>query len=71
MAPLDQIAGPRFSMIDDGYVIEPLDGGRSRLHLYSTYRVSTGVNAYASFWLDFLMRDIQSYILSVEQSRSE
>lgn len=70
-APLSQIGGPVFGMVDDGYEIVPLDGGRTALHLYSTYRVKTRINPYAILWLDFLMRDIQRHILIVEKSRSE
>ena len=71
MAPLEQIGGPQFGMVDDGYVIEDLGAGGSILHLYSTYRISTGINAYARLWLDFFMRDIQQYILDIEKVRSE
>jgi hypothetical protein len=70
-APLGSIGGAAFDMVDDGYVIEPLAGGRSILHLYSTYRVSTRINPYASLWLDLIMRDIQGSILSVEKARCE
>ena len=71
MAPLAQIGGSQFGMVDDGYFIEDLGEGGSILHLYSTYRISTGINAYAGLWLDFLMRDIQRYILGIEKVRSE
>lgn len=71
MAPLAQIGGPQFGMVDDGYIIEDFGEGASILHLYSTYRISTGINAYAGLWLDFLMRDIQKYILTIEKTRSE
>lgn len=71
MAPLDQIGGRYFDMVDDGYEIEPVNESRSILHLYSTYRVRTGINAYAATWLDFLLRDIQGHILKIEKRRSE
>jgi hypothetical protein len=71
MAPLDQIGSQFFDMVDDGYEIEPLGNGRSLLHLYSTYRIKTGINAYASLWVDLLMQDIQRYILDIEKARSE
>lgn len=70
-APLDQIGGPVFSMVDDGYVIEDRGNGRSILHLYSTYRVTSRINGYATIWLDLLLRDIQRSILQVEQRRCE
>jgi len=71
LAPLDQIGGQFFDMVDDGYEIEPLDDGRAILHLYSTYRIKTGINAYAALWVDLLMEDIQRYILGIEKARSE
>ena len=70
-APLDQIGGAVFDMVDDGYVIEELDDGSAILHLYSSYRVTTRINWYAGWWLDRLMADIQGYILRVERVRSE
>jgi len=70
-APLHEIGGPMFGMVDDGYEIEVLPDGSVRLHLYSTYRVQTRINVYAVIWLDFLMRDIQRHILQIEKVRSE
>ncbi len=70
-APLDQIGGPVFGMVDDGYVIEDLGNGRSIVHLYSTYRLTSRINAYATAWTDFLLQDIQRYILRIEQNRCE
>jgi hypothetical protein len=70
-APLDQIGGPVFGMVDDGYVIEDLGNRRSILHLYSTYRLTSRINGYATIWTDFLLQDIQRYILRVEKDRCE
>lgn len=70
-APLDQIGGAMFDMVDDGYVIETNPDGSSVLHLYSSYRVTSRINSYAAAWLDFLLQDIQRYILSVEKGRCE
>ena len=58
-------------MVDDGYEIADAGGGRSVLHLYSTYRLTTRINAYGTIWIDWMLRDIQSYILAVEKARSE
>jgi len=71
MAPLSQIGGRTFAMIDDGYSIEAIDNEHAILHLYSSYRITTGINPYAGLWLDALLRDIQGYILRVEKARSE
>jgi hypothetical protein len=70
-APLDQIGGSVFSMVDDGYEIEDRGNGRSIVHLYSTYRLTSRMNGYATLWLDFLLQDIQGYILQIEQQRCE
>jgi hypothetical protein len=70
MAPLDEIGGA-FDMVDDGYRIESLENGQSRLHLYSTYLLTTRINFYAAPWIDFLLKDIQRYILHIEKIRSE
>ena len=70
-APLSQIGGAVFAMVDDGYEITDAGGGRSVLHLYSSYRLTTRINAYGAFWLDLMLRDIQGYILGVEKARSE
>jgi hypothetical protein len=70
-APLDQIGGAVFSMVDDGYVIEDRGNGQSILHLYSTYRLTSRINGYATIWLDLLLQDIQRYILQIEQQRCE
>lgn len=70
-APLSQIGGRVFSMVDDGYEIEYLGDGRSILHLYSTYRLTTRLNVYTAFWVDFLLQDIQRYILNIEKARCE
>lgn len=71
IAPLSQIGAAAFDMIDDGYVVERVDEGHSILHLYSSYRVSTPIKSYASFWLDTLLRDIQRHLLIIEKNRSE
>jgi hypothetical protein len=70
-APLSQIGGAAFAMVDDGYEIADAGAGRSVLHLYSTYRLTTRINAYGTFWIDLMLRDIQAYILAVEKARSE
>ena len=70
-APLSQIGGEAFAMVDDGYELADAGGGRSVLHLYSTYRLTTRINAYGTFWTDLMLRDIQAYILAVEKARSE
>jgi len=69
--PLRAVGGSRFSMVDDGYEIEDAGNGRTILHLYSTYKLTTRVNMYGALWMDLFMRDIQGYILRIEKVRSE
>jgi hypothetical protein len=65
------LGGEYFDVLDGRYAIEPLDAGHVRLHLESTHRLSTHVNAYAGLWTDLIMRDIQDTILLVVKKRSE
>lgn len=65
------VGGPFFDVLRGSYDIETLANGRVRLHLSSEYRLTTPFNFYANFWTDFIMRDIQNYILAVIRERSE
>lgn len=68
---LREIGGQYFDMLDDRYEIEPLGDGAVRLHLSSSYRLSTRFNPYGMIWTDIFMRDIQTYILRIVKARSE
>jgi hypothetical protein len=68
--PLQAIGGKYFDMVDDSYRIERV-GNKVILHLVSTYRLTTHLNAYGTFWIDWFMRDIQNYILRIEKERCE
>lgn len=66
------IVGGRFYDVLEGtYEIEPLEGGRCRLHLTSTHRLSTRFNAYAGRWSEWVMSQIQGSILEVIRERCE
>ena len=65
------VGGPYFDVLQGKYEIEPLAQGKVRLHLTSFYRLTTPFNFYSSLWTDFVMRDIQKYILAVLKDRSE
>ncbi len=66
------IVGGRFyDVLDGSYEIEPLGGGRCRLHLTSTHRLSTRFNAYAGWWSEWVMDQIQGSILEVIRARCE
>ncbi len=67
-APFDQFGGP-FEVYEASYRLEPLADGLTRLHLSSLYRLSTHINAYGTLWTDFLMWDLQQYILEIIAGR--
>lgn len=71
---LDQhvtVGGEYFDVLDGTYEIVPLGPGETELRLWSTHRLSTHFNAYASLWTDFVMRQIQGNILEVVRARAE
>ena len=66
------IVGGRFYDVLDGiYEIKPLPGGGCRLHLTSHHRLSTRFNAYAAWWSERIMDQIQGSILEVIRQRAE
>lgn len=71
---LDQhvtVGGEYFDVLDGTYEIVPIAPGEVELRLWSTHRLSTHFNAYASLWTDFVMRQIQGNILQVVRDRAE
>lgn len=69
--PFNEIDGGLFALVDGTYRIEPLGAGRVRLHLISTHRLSTSFNAYGGLWTDFILADLQQYILEIVKRRAE
>lgn len=65
------VGGPFFDVLRGSYEIEPLAPGRVRLRLVSRYRLTTPFNFYSSVWTDFVMRDVQNYILAIIRLRAE
>lgn len=65
------VGGPYFDVLDGEYTIEPLADGGVRLHLRSHHRLSTRFNGYASLWTDFILADVQTYILEILRTRCE
>lgn len=66
-----RVGGKFFDVLQGEYVLEPLAGGVTRLHLVSRHRVSTDFNWYAHLWTDAVMRDLQTRILFVVRNRCE
>ena len=65
------VGGPFFDVLQGEYEIEPVAPGRVVLHLASTHRLSTRFNLYSGLWTDFIMRDVQEYILKILKRRCE
>jgi hypothetical protein len=65
------VGGPFFDVLEGEYRLERMAQERILLHLQSTYRLSTRFNIYAGVWTDFIMRDIQQYILKIIKKRCE
>lgn len=68
---LGQIGGRYFDIFEAGYRIEPLANGQVRLHLSSTYRLSTHFNTYGVLWSDWILHDFQGYVLQTVKTRVE
>lgn len=64
------VGGPFFDVLEGEYRLEPQDGF-VRLRLSSIHRLSTHFNLYASLWTDFILWDVQRYILAILKERCE
>ena len=65
------IGGKYFDVLSGTYWIEDIGSGNVVLHLSSSQRLSTRMNFYSHFWTEFLMADLQNYILSILKKRCE
>ncbi|HJS12171.1 SRPBCC family protein [Sphingopyxis sp.] len=54
-----------------GYRLIPLAGGRTRIRLWTRYHLATPFNAYAGWWGERILGDIQDNVLSVVAGRIE
>jgi len=70
--PLGPEIGGRFVDVESGrYTIEVIDESTVVLHLVSTQRLTSKLNAYAGFWVNAVMSDLQGTILEVIKLRCE
>lgn len=69
--PFGAIGGPNFAVNYGDYTLEDGPDGTTLLILESQERVTTHFNAYAAWWTDRIMSDLQGRILSVVRARSE
>ena len=70
-APLDVMDGETFDVVAGMYQIEPLDDGTVILHFSSEHYLQTRFNRYGARWTDYLMRNLQDYILEIIKERAE
>ncbi len=71
---LDQhvtVGGPFFDVLEGEYELTPRADGSVLLQLRSRHRVSTRFNFYATLWTDWIMSDVQAYILEIVRRRCE
>ena len=66
-----KVGGPYFDVLEGTYWIEELNPRVVRLHLISRQRLSTRFNFYSHLWTEFLMADLQRYILTIIKQRCE
>jgi hypothetical protein len=66
-----RIGGKYFDVLTGTYWIEDIGNGNVILHLSSSQRLSTRFNFYSHFWTDYLMADLQNYILGIIKQRCE
>jgi hypothetical protein len=65
------IGGQYFDVLNGTYELEKLNEKTYRLHLYSQFKLTTTFNFYASWWVRWIMKDIQNNILQVVRQRAE
>lgn len=65
------IGGKYFDVLNGTYWIEDAGNGDVILHLSSEQRLSTRFNFYSHYWTEYLMSDLQNYILAIIKKRCE
>jgi hypothetical protein len=65
------IGGKYFDVLNGCYEIQDVGNGSVILKLTSQQRLSTRFNFYSHFWTEFLMADLQNYILRIIKARCE
>lgn len=63
--------GPMLKIAHGGYVLTPLDGGRVRVTLTTTYRMRSRLGWYAGLWGEVMLGDIQDNVLAIIKQRAE
>ncbi len=69
--PWGEIGGKYFDVTAASYWIEPVGDDRVILHLNSTHRLSTHLNAYGLLWTTWGLGEFQNQVLQVVKGRAE
>lgn len=72
--PFDEftrIGGKYFDVLRAEYVLEPMDDGRTVLHLNSRFRVTTRLNGFTGWWAKLVLGAFQRDVLALVKKRSE
>lgn len=54
-----------------GYELTPLEGGRTKLTLHTSYTATTPVNWYSAIWGEVFLGGIQANVLEIVKTRAE
>lgn len=60
-----------FRVLDGGYTLTPLPGGRTRVSLDTRYRIRTPVNDYSAAWGEVFLGDLETNLLAMIKARAE
>lgn len=66
-----RVDGAYLQVLSGAYRLEPLPGGRTRLHLQTTYRIATPLNFYCAWWGGIMVGDFHQNVLNVIRARAE
>lgn len=60
-----------FTITTGGYRVEPLGARRTKITLYTRYRLKTPVNGYSELWGQLFLGDVENNLLAVIKQRAE
>ena len=66
-----RVDGAYLQVLSGEYRLEPLPGGRTRLHLSTRYRLATPLNGYCAWWGRIMIGDFHHNVLNVIRGRAE
>lgn len=63
--------GPLLKIAHGGYSLTPLDGGRVRVSLATTYNMRSRLGWYLDLWGERLLGDVSDNVLAIIRQRAE